>query len=395
MVDSWNSPPDTVLVKKDVENLQLHCVIFKIGDDFSDEGGYGPAYWAYPQDISLDIFYAWSFPEDFEEHGVFIPNEVTFGTMNDMPSTSVVSGDFVYYFIINYKEPSDLLNFILASIITIITMIGLGIFIRRYLQPVYLMKQRVFALEGGDLDSEIPILGDDELASLSKALNKMIRDIRFLLNQKQQLLLDVSHELRTPLARMQLLLELLPEHKNIGKLKKEVILLEGMISNMLMSDRLSTPYQNLDSSPITLRRIFKKVLEMFPGHEDIINVGTIPYLTIDVDQMKFSLAIRNLIDNAQKYASSDKKIKLTAEIYNDILRIRVQDYGIGISEKDIKKLTTPFYRIHDKDGLNKKPGFGLGLTICKKVIEAHGGSLSIFSKLNEGSIFTLDLPLNK
>ena len=75
-------------------------MIFKIGDDFSDEGGYGPAYWAYPQDVSPDIFYAWSFPEDFEEHGVFIPNEVTFGTMNDMPSTSVVSGDFVYYFII-------------------------------------------------------------------------------------------------------------------------------------------------------------------------------------------------------------------------------------------------------------------------------------------------------
>ena len=80
-------------------------------------------------------------------------------------------------------------------------------------------------LKDGDLDSKIPILGDDELASLSRATNKMIENIRYLLNQKHQLLLDVSHELRTPLARMQLLIEMLPEHKNIFRLKNEVSLL--------------------------------------------------------------------------------------------------------------------------------------------------------------------------
>ena len=98
-------------------------------------------------------------------------------------------------------------------------MIGLNFFIQRYLRPVQLIKERVFALEDGDLESEIQILGnDDELASLSRAVNEMIKDIRYLLNQKQQLLLDVSHEFRTPLARMQLLIEMLPKHKNIGKL---------------------------------------------------------------------------------------------------------------------------------------------------------------------------------
>ena len=148
------------------------------------------------------------------------------GTMGDRPSTAVATDDYVFYLSVNYTEPSELSNFVLASILTIISMIGLNFFIQHYLRPVQLIKERVFALEDGDLESEIPIIGDDELASLSAAINQMIRDIRYLLNQKQQLLLDVSHELRTPLARMQLLIEMLPEHKNIGRLKNEVLLLE-------------------------------------------------------------------------------------------------------------------------------------------------------------------------
>jgi two-component system OmpR family sensor kinase len=204
----------------------------------------------------------------------------------------------------------------------------------------------------------------------------------------------VSHELRTPLARMQLLLEMIPEHKNINRLKDEVVLLEGMISNMLLSDRLSTPYQDLDISPIKLSRMVKKVLSMFPNHADIVDIkGEIPAITLEVDEMKFSLAIRNLIDNAQKYASASEKIQLSMNVKNNYLYINVKDFGPGIDEENIEKLTTPFYRIVKK-GEVKRPGFGLGLTICKKVIESHGGELQIKSKIGEGSVFSLVLPLN-
>ncbi len=394
MVESWGSPPDTVKIKKDIENLHLNCMIFKLEDDYVDPDGYGPMYWSHPKKITPEVFYTWSIPEDFEIHGVNIPLQVDFGTMGEHPATAVANEDYVFYLQINYVEPSTLPNFILASVITILSMIGLNFFIQRYLRPVQLIKERVFALEDGDLDSEIPIEGDDELASLTRAINKMIQDIQYLLNQKQQLLLDVSHELRTPLARMQLLLEMIPEHKNIDRLKDEVVLLEGMISNMLLSDRLSTPYQDLDISPIKLSRIVKKVLAMFHNHADIVEVtGEIPHLSLEVDEMKFSLAIRNLIDNAQKYASSSEKIQLSMSIQNDDLYINVKDFGPGIDEENIEKLTTPFYRIIKK-GEAKRPGFGLGLTICKKVIESHGGALQIKSKIGEGSIFSLVLPLN-
>ena len=394
MVQGWGTPPDTNLIKEDIENLHLDCIVFRIEDDYSEEDGYGPIYWSYPYDLNPEVFYTWSIPEDFEQHGVFIPLQVDMGTMGDRPSTAVATDDFVFYFSVNYKEPSDLPNFILASLLTILSMVGLNFFIQRYLYPVQLMKQRVFALEDGDLESEIPIIGDDELASLSRAVNKMIKDIRYLLNQKQELLLDVSHELRTPLARMQLLLEMLPEHKNIGKLKNEVTLLEGMISNMLLSDRLSTPYQELDISQIKLSRIMDKVIEMFPNHSEIVEVkGKIPSIKLHVDELKITLAIRNLIDNAQKYASSKDKIQVYFSIEDDDLKINIKDFGTGISEQNIEKLTTPFYRIIN-EGENKRPGFGLGLTICKKIIEAHRGTLLISSQIGKGSTFTLILPLN-
>ena len=394
MVEGWGTPPDTNLVKEDINNLHLDCIIFRMEDDYSYEDGYGPVYWSYPSDLKAEVFYTWSIPEDFEQHGVFIPLEVDMGTMGDRPSTAVATDEFVFYFSVNYTEPSDLPNFILASILTIISMIGLNFFIQKYLYPVQLIKQRVFALEEGDLESEIPILGDDELASLSRAVNNMINDIGYLLNQKHQLLLDVSHELRTPLARMQLLIEMLPEHKNIGRLKNEVLLLEGMISNMLLSDRLSTPYQDLDVSSIKLSRIMDKVMAMFPNRDKIVEIiGEIPTIELHVDELKITLAIRNLIDNAQKYAFSGDKIQVSLTVDSNKLVINVKDFGPGISAKNIEKLTTPFYRIV-KAGENKRPGFGLGLTICKKIIESHRGTLSISSEIGKGSIFSLILPLN-
>jgi signal transduction histidine kinase len=394
MVEGWGSIPDTILIKEDIKNLHLDCIILRLEDDFSDLDGFGPIYWSYPLDAKPEVFYTWLNHGELLEQGVFIPLQVDMGTMGGRPSTAVATDEFVFYFSVDYTEPSDLANFILASILTILSMIGLSFFIQRYLHPVQLIKERVFALEEGDLESEIAIIGDDELASLSRAVNRMIGDIRYLLNQKQQLLLDVSHELRTPLARMQLLIEMLPEHKNSGRLKNEVSLLEGMISNMLLSDRLSTPYQDLDISSIRLSRIIEKVMDMFPNQDEIVEIiGDIPSIKLSVDELKITLAIRNLIDNAQKYAFSGDKIQVSFRLDSDNLVINIKDFGPGISAENIEKLTMPFYRVI-KEGENKRPGFGLGLTICKKIIESHQGTLSISSKIGNGSIFSLKLPLN-
>ncbi len=126
------------------------------------------------------------------------------------------------------------------------------------------MKNRINALEKGDLKSTIKILGEDELADLSQSINKLIKQVDTLLEDKHQLLLEVSHELRSPLARMQFLIEMLPKHKNSLKLRQEVNFLEGMIDNLLLSDRLSMPYSKLEFKKIKIIDFIPKVLNLFP-----------------------------------------------------------------------------------------------------------------------------------
>ena len=399
MVENWGTPPNIDNVQLDVSNMNLNCAIFKSLNDWDDNrGGYGTPYWTSAVNFPDSIFYQWTYYEDFEEAGITLPqNElgdttfVQLGLINQTNATAVTYNDYVYYFGSNSPPPpGEELDWVLSIIAIIILITILYISLRNFLTPVLLMKQRVYEFENGDLDSTIPVTGKDELASLAKSVNKMTENIKILLNQKQMLLLDVSHELRTPLARMQLLVEMIPKHKNISKLKEEIILLEGIISNLLLSDKLSTPYTDLELSDISINRLMEKVKKMFPDTNNKIKmIGTIPNVKVEVDELKMMLAIRNLLDNAIKYSEdASKPCEISFKVENNFLNIAIKDFGRGIKEKDIPKLTEPFYR-GDKEKNVK--GFGIGLTIVKKVIEAHNGELLIKSEYGKESIFILKI----
>jgi signal transduction histidine kinase len=321
-----------------------------------------------------------------------IPLEVIFGDINEYPVTVIDNGSYLFYLVIDYISPSEIQNIFVAFLLAIIFILGLYFFIRRYLRPVQLMKDRIVALEKGDLKSKIKVLGDDELASLSKFINKLIKEISNLLENKHQVLLEVSHELRSPLARMQFLIEMLPDHKNNIKLRHEVNLLEGMIDNLLLSDRLSMPYSNLNLEKVKIDEIIKQIIELFPRLNEKIKISnSIPNEEIMIDKTKFIIAIRNLLDNAFKY-SNNNIIELIINKTNNEIEFSVIDVGIGISKENINQITEPFFQA------NKTVttiGFGLGLTICKKIIESHDGKLIIKSQEGKGSTFTLLLPVMK
>jgi len=393
MVMGWENPPDTNLVKKEINNLHMWCGIFEREKNEDGVARPGEVYWSnLPPNISLYDFYSWTISSDFESmYELVIPLEVFFGDINDMPVTVVDNGRYLFYLVIDYIPPSELNNLIIAFILAIVFIIGLYLFIRRYLKPVQLMKNRIEALEAGDLKSKIDIIGEDELADLSYSMNKLIEDINTLLENKHQLLLEVSHELRSPLARMQLLIAMMPDHKNLTKLKEEVEFLEGMIGNLLLSDRLSLPYSKLDLQKFSTQDILGKVMDMFPSNRDRVKIeNKIPDELVYIDETKFSLALRNLLDNAFKYSKLQEKADIELMVVkNGDIEFQVKDSGIGISKIDIKKLTEPFFQANQTVSTK---GFGLGLTICKKIIESHKGRLSIESEPEKGSIFILHLP---
>ena len=251
------------------------------------------------------------------------------------------------------------------------------------------MRQRVFDLEDGDLESIIKIQNNDELGLLSKTINKMIKNIQSLLNQKQRLLSEVSHELMSPLTRIKLLIELFPEHKNKNRMEFEISNLKNIISNLLLSDKLDVPYSKLNLSKIRVSFLLDKLIAKLWDYENKITVvGSFPEIDVIIDVVKIELAVKNLIENAMKHSESKKLIQIPSKIKEGSLLITVQDFGVGIEDNLTKKITLPFFR-----GNNKSFGLGLGLSITKKIIVAHKGHLVIDSKINRGSKFTISLPL--
>ena len=128
---------------------------------------------------------------------------------------------------------------------------------------------------------------------------------------------------------------------------------------------------------------------MFPASGDVIKINNnIPGERILVDETKFCLALRNILDNALKYSQKNPRVELSVT-KNTNLEFSVKDNGSGISKKNIEKIIEPFFQANTT---GSTMGFGLGLTISRKIMEAHKGSLKIQSELGKGSVFTLLLP---
>ena len=304
----------------------------------------------------------------------------------------------VVWFVTDYDLEWDIYwPGIIVPISIVILMSVLFMIINSFLYPIQLIRRHVINLKKGNLNSLIAVKGNDELAQLARSINKMTKDIDTLVSQKQNLLIDVSHELKTPLTRLKFLLA----NTNINSedkdsINKEINYLQDLISNMLLSDKLSTPYiEDLEIESITIQSLIDDACGMFYEIEKRLKiVNEIPPLIINVDKYKLSLAIKNLIDNAIKYGGKERLIELSVIQINHIIHIQVEDFGSGIDKNKLEKIIKPLYRGRSAKE-KSKGGFGLGLAITKKIVEAHKGQLLIESELNKGTKFMLSIPFNK
>ncbi len=385
LIDSWNYPQDTTQIKLEIDNLHFSLSIYdNIGGDLV---------WFYPDTVNPRGYIGYSNSDTLGFiHDIDIPLYVSFGSTDVDANITWIEKSGLHYFLkIDQAYSPEYINYIPPVILSFLFMIILNLFIRKFLNPIQLMKKRIKSLKEGDLDSEINIISNDELADLSMSINKMISDIKSLLAQKQQLLLDVSHELRSPLARMRLITEMLPNHKNKNKMIDEIIYLEGMISNLLLSDKLSAPYSNLNIKKIGVNSFIELVLELSNIKLSDINIkNECAGENLYIDKTKMVVAVRNLIDNANKYGGNDP-VGLEVTKNNKAIMIMVDNTFDKIDERELDKIFLPFYRMKSTE--NKATGFGLGLTICKKIIESHGGTID-FKIKNNKIIFTIILPEN-
>ena len=386
LLSDWDFPQDSLNIKKDINNLRLNVTFY--GQDSS-------LVWYYPEPVYPDGYLSYADSDDLEKiHFIKNPLFVSHGSTDSDEFLTYVKKDSFHVFIsINQNVGSEYTNYLPPLVVSIVFMVIFNLFIRRFLRPVKLMKKRISLLATGDMNSQIIIKGNDELADLSISINKMIAEIKGLLNQKQQLLLDVSHELRSPLARIRLLTEMLPEHKNRKKLVDEVVFLEGMISNLLYSDKLSLPYTNVQYENIKTKNLITKILDLINVDLNRFEIkNTVPHIEVWVDETKLIIALRNLIDNALKYGDPEQAIEIEIFQKQQMIVFKITNYGNKIQSSDLDNIFKPFFR--SQNNKNTISGFGLGLTICKKIVDSHLGKLSMTST-DSGTSFLIEIPIKK
>jgi signal transduction histidine kinase len=265
-------------------------------------------------------------------------------------------------------------------------------FQKRLLRPVQSLNDGVARLSGGQLDIVLPVFTRDELGALTAAFNQMVRRVKEMIQARDQLLLDVSHELRSPLTRMKVALALLPEDDNKAGLDSDLNEMETMISELLELERLRNPH-GMHRKSQDLVPILHEVTRTFEKRSPGVRVATTPKpIVANVDSDKIRGLLRNLLDNAFKYSLPDSlPVDVSAVENHRAVIIRVKDDGQGIPEAQIANIFEPFFRI-DPSRSKKTGGYGLGLSICKRIAEAHGGTIQVENNPERGASFILTLP---
>ncbi|MEJ2637344.1 MAG: HAMP domain-containing sensor histidine kinase [Calditrichia bacterium] len=279
---------------------------------------------------------------------------------------------------------------LLLIFISIIIIVGVYFFINWLLRPIRNLHEGVEQIGEGNLDYAIETRRADELGQLADSFNSMSARIREMIHARDQLLLDVSHELRSPLTRMKVALEFMEDSAAKQSLRDDIIETETMVTELLETERLKSQYGGLHKKPVNISEILHEVVEGFRGHAPEITLMDFPdNIILQADPDRLKIVFKNVLSNALKYsAASDKPVQVKLEKKPETVTIIIRDFGEGIPEGELPYIFEPFYRV-DKSRTKKTGGYGLGLNLSRKIMEAHGGSIEITSKLKSGTVVYL------
>jgi signal transduction histidine kinase len=280
----------------------------------------------------------------------------------------------------------------LLSLLSLI-LAGAFLSIRWVLKPVRWLDEGVRQVSQGNLKHRVPLKRSDELRDLAAAFNDMTDRIRDMLQIKEQLLLDVSHELRSPLTRVKVALEFLPDGKAKESIAGDIAEMEKMINEILETARMHHLHGKLKLKKIFLADLLKGVLSEFENQVPEVQVGDLPSDTaIKVDPEQIKTVFKNILSNAVKYSTSDSEpVRINVENRPPHIVVQIADNGIGIPRDELRFVFEPFYRV-DKSRTKETGGYGLGLSLCKTIMEAHGGRIEVESEPGIGTTVTLFFP---
>lgn len=280
-------------------------------------------------------------------------------------------------------------------------------FARSITRPVERLSSAMKALGAGQSVPLGSFERDDELGQLAVTFHQLVDDLARLRRTEHELLASISHELRTPVARMRVLLELARDgepseiQRYTGELAVDLDELEVLLSEVFTLTRFELALAPGAGSALKRERfsaseLIAALMSRFWSHHPARELTVEACQSegwLDADPKLLRRALDNLLDNAVKYSESAQgPILLRTEQQSGRLSLSVVDRGCGLDPASLARIFEPFYRA-DRSRSRATGGVGLGLTLAKRIVEAHGGLLDVTSTLGEGSIFTVSLPL--
>jgi len=291
------------------------------------------------------------------------------------------------------------------SIFALMVISALGGFLiaKKALNPVKEISATIDRISETNLSERVNIKDiPDELKQLATSFNRTFDRLEKAFNRQKQFIADASHELKTPLSVIltqgEVVLRRQRSAEEYEKAIKTIIATAKMMSQIvqkllvlarLNTDKIELKFENIDLAEITRESV--KLLKPLAEQKSIkINVSGDEKPTVFGDKALLLELFTNLIDNAVKYNVSQGEINILFKEEKDFVVTEIRDTGIGIPEKDLDKVFERFYRV-DNVYSKEVGGLGLGLSICKEIVNLHGGKIEIKSRIGEGTTVSVYL----
>ena len=271
----------------------------------------------------------------------------------------------------------------------------------RSIHPVKEIITTAQKINSNDLSSRIVLPQNrDELFEMSETINALLDRIENALLREKQFTSDASHEFRTPLAVIKGNLEVLirkprSQSEYEEKIKfcvQEVDRLNIMIDELLMIARFNNQPQSLKAQPVFINTLILDSLVRFKNKIEAKNITIQQEIQqefpLTIDAHLLSIAINNILSNALKYSHQNGIVHISLSQKNKETILKITDQGIGIEQSDLDKIFNPYFRSHPSEHQSVK-GYGLGLSIVKKIAETLQIKISVQSKINQGTCFEL------
>ena len=282
-----------------------------------------------------------------------------------------------------------------------------------YIRYISNISDAVQSISEGNLNTTIDVIGDDEFSSMAANLNKMVEDIRELMDKeresertKNELITNVAHDLRTPLTSIIGYLELLAgnsqipaqmQHKYIEIAYGKARRLEKLIEDLFGFTKLNYGKISMHVAQVDVVKLLGQLLEeAYPNFvEKNLSYdlqSNIPAKIITADGNLLARLFDNLIGNAIKYGADGKRVLVKIHGDDDVVTVSVTNYGYVIPPDELPLIFNKFYRV-EQSRSSSTGGTGLGLAIAKEIVDMHGGTIQVASDLN-GTVFTVKLQVH-